>query len=101
MAGAHERPKGPRKQQFDARSYTQRLVVPRDADPREEARRAAERKAQDYAERVPLAPDAPKAVRQGARRTLYETGTGNARRPRRKKKQGLPGPCLLYTSRCV
>ena len=40
MAGAHERPKGPRKQQFDARSYTQRLVVPRDADPREEARRA-------------------------------------------------------------
>ena len=47
MAGAHERPKGPRKQQFDARSYTQRLVVPRDADPREEARRAAERKAQD------------------------------------------------------
>ncbi len=92
MAGAHERPKGPRKQQFDARSYTQRLVVPRDADPREEARRAAERKAQDDAGRVPLAPDAPKAVRQGARRTLYETGTGNARRPRRKKKQGLPGP---------
>lgn len=92
MAGAHERPKGPRKQRFDARSYTQRLVVPRDADPREEARRAAERQAQDYAERIPLSPDAPKAVRRGARRTLYETGTGNARRPRRKKKQGLPGP---------
>ena len=25
-------------------------------------------------------------------RDRYETGTGNARRPRRKKKQGLPGP---------
>ena len=49
MAGAHERPKGPRKQQFDARSYTQRLVVPRDADPREEARRAADAVTRDAA----------------------------------------------------
>lgn len=87
MAGAHERPKKPGGgKKFDARSYTQRLVVPRDADPRAEARR---RGAGQEASRPPLAPDAPASLRRG--RTLYRSGRGNA--PRRRKRRR--GPTVL------